>query len=190
MKKITLYHGTSADNAAEILKNGFDGASGRQIWNCSGGLNYFWNPERLAEESGDEDDSEEYKNESAFQRARESAECALVRSKDCRRVVFKLEIPADFYKKHFQDDFSCANMGGAVVCSVQVPASYIVETRRDVESLDFFRSYFASILINHHLAESLSLSAAEKAMAQAVSGDASCEIFEFLSEAELEKVDF
>jgi hypothetical protein len=189
MKTVTLYHGTSADNLPAIRSSGFDGERGRQIWNCSGGANYFWNVADVAKSEDIEDDSEEYKNETAFRRARESAECGLVRAVDCRRVVFKLEIPEEFYLENFEPDNSCDNMSGAVVCSQVVFPEYITEIWIDKESLCFFRAYFASLLIDHRLAEELELTSAERMMINAIKkSDCGYEIVDSLEEMQMEKI--
>lgn len=187
--KVTLYHGTSADNLSAIREGGFDGGRGRQIWNCSGGANYFWNVAEVAKSEGLEDDCETYQREATFRRARESAECGLVRAADCRRVVFKLEIPAKYYSERFEADNSCANMSGAVVSWEVVPFEYVTEIHVDKESLDFFRAYFASLLIDHHLAEELELTRAELMMAKAIQkSDCGCEIVDSLGDMEMEKI--
>jgi len=189
MKKVTLYHGTSADNLPAIRSGGFDGERGRQIWNCSGGANYFWNVAEVAKSEGLEDDCETSQREATFRRARESAECGLVRAVDCRRVVFKLEIPEEFYLENFELDNSCDNMSGAVVSAQVIPFKYVTEIWIDKESLCFFRAYFASLLIDHRLAEELELTSAERMMIKAIkNSDCGCEIIDALSEMTMEKI--
>ena len=187
MKTVTLYHGTSADNLAAILAGGFDGASGVQLWNCSGGANYFWDSEKLAESESEQDEDAEHKNQSAFNRAKSNSEMGLVRAKDCRRVVFRLEIPVSFYKEHFTNDNSCRNMSGAVVCAEIVPAKYITEVYQDEESLGWFRPYFGQYLLNNDLAEQIDLSSAELAMIKAVQA-AACEIMDEIDSLEMIRV--
>lgn len=187
--KVTLYHGTSADNLPAIREGGFDGERGRQIWNCSGGANYFWDVSEVAKSEGFEDDDESWQNEATFRRARESAECGLVRALDCRRVVFKLEIPAKYYSENFEPDNSCDNMSGAVVSCDAVPFKYVTEIWIDKESLCFFRAYFASLLIDHRLAEELELTSAERMMIKAIkNSDCGCEIVDNLGGMEMEKI--
>jgi hypothetical protein len=184
---MTLYHGTSADNLPAICEHGFDGERGLQLWNCSGGLNYFWSVKDVAKSEGIEDENEEYQNQITFGRAKSSAECALVRAKDCRRVVFKLEIPEEFYSKNFRADDSCENMSGAVVCDSAIPYEYVTEIQIDAADLSFFRPYFGQFLLSNKLASDLDLTDAEAAMIKALSkSDAVHDIMDFLDSSEME----
>ena len=186
-KKVTLYHGTSADNLPAIREHGFDGGRGVQLWNCSGGLNYFWSVKDVAKSEGIEEEDEEYQNQITFSRAKSSAECALVRAKDCRRVVFKLEIPEEFYLENFRADDSCENMSGAVVCDDAIPYEYVTEIQIDCADLSFFRPYFGQFLLSNRLAGDLDLTDAESAMIKALSkSDAIYDIMEYLESAEME----
>jgi len=177
------YHGTSADNLQSILENGFDGTKGNQIWNVSGGANYFWNPLDIQEtEDVDAERAEEMAREFAFG----AAETSLAKSKDCRRVVFEIEAPDDL----FSPDNSCPNMQGAVVSDEIIDPSYISRYWIDEQDLSFFRAYFAACIHDRKLANPLNLSSAELSMIKALQkSDAMCEIMDSLSDITCEALE-
>lgn len=181
-----LYHGTSADNLKAILKDGFNGMRGNQIWKVSAGLNYFWNP---ADMVGSECETQEEAESRTQQYAKESAECGLAKAKDCRRVVFEIEITQKQFKSLFSEDNSCKNMDFAVMATETISAKFITRYWIDENSLDFFRCYFAGIQMGSDLKIQLDLTNAEKAMVDAIyKSDAACSIAESLSDIELEEV--
>lgn len=114
-----LFHGTCLKNAKSILENGFDGNEGEQIWNVSGGSNYFWSVKDLIKVG--ECDSAEGASHMALELAKEGGETAVIQN-DCNRiVVFQIRASGVDY----EDDTSCENMGGAVVSHEPIPASQI-----------------------------------------------------------------
>jgi hypothetical protein len=176
-----VYHGTSADNLPSILANGFDGHSGEQVWTCSAGLNYFWNPADLKRPCGCET-MKDAVNE-AKRMAKESAESTLAKAKDCRRVVFEVEIP----RAELSKDTSCQNMNGAVMTSSTIPPSAITKIWIDSEPLDLFKGYFIASDMGHELRCDLNLTNIEQTVGETfkASSDAMMKIFEILSDMEL-----
>jgi hypothetical protein len=104
-----LFHGTCLKNAKSILEHGFDGEMGEQIWNVSGGANYFWSVKDLIKAG--ECDCGEDAAARALEFAKEAGETALIQN-DCNKiVVFQIRAAGVDY----EPDQSCENMGGAVV---------------------------------------------------------------------------
>lgn len=142
--EVILYHGTAADHLESIREDGFCGMMGPQLWNCSAGLNYFWCPEDLNEDS----EAAEFE---ALDLAKNNAEISLIRAKDCRRLIFKLAVPRDYFNEWFQKDNSCQNMDGAVLSTQPIPFHFVTNIWRDMEDLSFSRPYFAAAIINNEL---------------------------------------
>ena len=147
-----LFHGTSADAAKKILREGFCASNGRQVWTCSGDANYFWSPEELTE--GGYEDGGEY---AARQRAFESAQGALAMAKDCRTVVFAVEVNNS---EAVEPDQSCENMEGAVCVFDDVPASAIRKVWVS-NDLSLLKGYFLAMMHGRDLAN-VSLSKVEE----------------------------
>ncbi len=184
MKTRLLYHGTSADNLASILANGFDATGKPQIWEVSEERNYFWCRETWLEHNDRTEDDTESQLHALKEAAAYAAECGLTKAKDCRRVVFELEIPEGEAAVMFMPDDSCPNMEGAVVTMDNVPASYIKRYWIDKDDLGFFRAYFGSIMHGRELAAELQLTDAEELMVKAIqkNSDGNYMIMEALSE--------
>ena len=115
--KQTFFHGTSFDNLASILRNGFDLYSDK-IWSPSENGIYFWSPDALTEAGECE---EEWQNDSAKQHAYESAQMAMTLAKDGRCVVLEVELDSE----DVSPDTSCEHMTGAVVTFKPVKPSKI-----------------------------------------------------------------
>lgn len=96
MKRI-FYHGTTLENAREIITNGF--SFDKTNWIVSENGVYFWDGERLDEDGNPVDRA--YEN-AIFALARGGTKCA----------ILGVEIDDELVS----DDFSCENMDGAVVC--------------------------------------------------------------------------
>lgn len=105
----TYYHGTSADNLPSILKQGLI-AGTEKLWSCSGREVYMWDVEKLAIAEGNAGDLQEWKEQAAYNRAKESGQIACAVAKDCRIVVLKIRMS----DKNVWDDTSCQYMDGAV----------------------------------------------------------------------------
>lgn len=141
MKKV-LYHGTTADHLKDILKCGIK-ANTNKVWNCSENAVYFWDVERLSEAEGYEDLSEEDKQRFTFNRAFDSAQCAMASAKQCKAIVIKVEVNAE----DIMIDDSCPNMGdsGAVCVYRDISINEIVSIHgsNDLSSL---RGYFICLM--------------------------------------------
>lgn len=180
-----VYHGTSADNLASILANGFDGMHGEQVWTCSAGLNYFWNPADLKRSCGL--DTMEDAISEAKRQAKESAEAALAKAKDCRRVVFEVDIP----RSELSKDTSCQNMDGAVMASGTVSPDRITAIWIDEEPLTMLQGYFIACGMDRDLRCDLDLSPLQEQIGRvfAKNHDGMSRIFEMLSDLELVPMD-
>jgi hypothetical protein len=141
MKK-TYFHGTSADNLESILKNGLV-CDSEKIWSPSEEGVYFWSPDKLVEMGETEED---YKENYAFERAKESAQCALAKAKDCRAVVFEVELD----DSEIENDTSCPNMEGAVVIYSNIPLNKI-KSIKITNDLSLFKGYFIGLMLNNYL---------------------------------------
>ena len=124
----------------------------------------------------EEDKIRETKRYAAF-----NAEPALVRAKDCRRLIFEVDLSGLEYK----DDTSCPNMEGAVYIEGYLPPERIVAAWVDKESLDLLRGYFLSGKLNRRLAEPISMSPLEEAIARLFQENSSIagQAFELLSDS-------
>jgi len=140
----TYYHGTSADNLKSILKEGLLANRDGAIWNCAGDMVYLWSPDELVKSRECE---EEYKNDNGFQRAFESAQCALAKAKDCRAIVIKILL--DEITDEVEPDQSCDYMSGAV-CVSHVPLDKI-KSIQITNDLSLFRGYFIGTMANRDL---------------------------------------
>ncbi len=182
-----VYHGTSADNLPSILANGFDGSIGEQIWDCSGGYNYFWNPAALKKGESWIETMEDARKE-AIRYATDSAEAALVTAKDCRRVVFEVEVK----RNEIGPDTSCQFAEGAVMACSPIPPERITAIWIDGESLAIFKGYFIACAKGRTLRCSVDLSSIERTIGDIFlkSNDAMSRICETLSELELVKYPF
>lgn len=96
----TFYHGTSYENALNIIKNGFGGktAPEKTIWNCSNNSRTY-----LAE-------SDEF--EEGFELAISAAKTAAAYydSKSTKIAVFEFQIPEEVVEEYLLPDRSCPNM--------------------------------------------------------------------------------
>ena len=180
-----VYHGTAADNLPSILANGFDGNMGEQLWDCSSGFNYFWSPAKLKKSEGL--DTMEEARKAAISQAKDSAEASLVTAKDCRRVVFEVEVK----RNEVCHDTSCQYSDAVMACS-PVPPDRITKIWIDKEPLDLFKGYFIACIKGRTLRCPVDLSAIEKTIGDIFgkSDDAMSRIFETLSDMELVKYPF
>ena len=64
---------------------------GEQVWDCSCGFNYFWCPRDIKRIESWIETMEGARNE-AIRYAKDSAEASLATAKDCRRVVFEVNV--------------------------------------------------------------------------------------------------
>lgn len=136
MNKI-YYHGTSADNLANILANGLQTDTDKKLWSVSDNKVYLWNPEALTDY-----DTEEAQHREAFKLASESGQAACTLSIDCRIVVLKLHINDE----EIEEDDSSENMAsfGAVQIRRDIMPSEILEIQisNDVSILRVLFIYY------------------------------------------------
>ena len=147
MKK--FYHGTSADNLKSILRHGLL-INSQKLWSPSENGIYFY--------SGDEfvkigETEEEDKDSFAKQRAYENAQIALSVAKDCRCVVFEVELD----EKEVEPDQSYLNMEGAVIIFRNVKPKEIKKVFISPD-LSLLKGYFIAIakqnkLFSHDFSE-------------------------------------
>lgn len=156
-----LFHGTNADAAKRILTEGFRTHACGAVWTCSGEEIYFWSPTALVEcgEADAEGDAEYFARSRAF----ENAQCALPGARDCRTVVFEVEV-AD--ANSVLPDESCENMCGAVCVGQDVPTSAIRRVWIS-DDLSLLKGYFLAMMNGRDLSN-LELSAIEQRIVKAM----------------------
>lgn len=142
MPKQTFFHGTSADNLPRILREGIR-VDCEKIWTPSRNEVYLWSPAELTRAGECE---EGWQDDCARERAYDSAQCALAKAKDCRAVVFEVEIDSDLTA----EDDSCENMTGAVCCSVPIDPKQIKRIWIS-DDLSLLRGYFIHVMTNLNL---------------------------------------
>lgn len=180
-----FYHGTNADNLESILKFGFNPVKAeKQVWTCSNYDNFFWSAKEILN-SGEVETEEE-----AFERAKclsfESAEMSLCKAKDCRRVVFEVDLPEGLA----EPDTSCDNMDFAVMVSDKIDPKYITRYWIDSEDLSYFKAYFGSLINGRDLAEEVEFTSAERVMIDALSKVDCSSICEALSDLQCHSLEF
>lgn len=139
----TYYHGTSADNLQDILKNGLRCDTDKS-WSCSQDGIYLWDVEELAIANGrDLIEDADYIEDEAFRQAGESGQIACSKATDCRIVVLKVELD----ENELNEDTSCENMegSGAKVLYRDVKLSEIKEIKVSCD-LSLLKGYFIAIL--------------------------------------------
>lgn len=174
--KRKFYHGTSERNAVEILLNGFD-VNAKKLWNCSLNEVYTWDPVKIAEGEGVE---EEEARECAKSEAFRSAQLAFaVCEQSSRCVVFELELDDEMAG----EDISCQNMDYVSVfdnvSNQDISAIFVSE---EISSL---KGFFLATLISKELFNASILSTLQKKVALAFS----CSNFSFeISDLELAEI--
>lgn len=134
-KKQVYYHGTSADNLKDILKNGLRPDTPK-IWeSCSRQEVYLWGVEELAKVDGNEYDKQEWKESAARSRATESGQIACSIAKDCRIVIVKCLLDP----KQVWEDTSSNNMDGAMCIEIVKPSQIVeIEVSNDLSLIRGF----------------------------------------------------
>lgn len=136
----TYFHGTSFANLESILKDGFNPNSDK-IWNVSENGVYFWSPDKLTEA---EECEKDWQEETAKQRAFESGQIAMAFSESGNVVVLQVEIDDE----NIQDDFSCENMAGAVVCFGKIKREQIKKVFVS-DDLSLLKGYFMAMVADN-----------------------------------------
>lgn len=146
----TYYHGTSADNLQNILKNGLS-CSESKLWNCSEDAVYLWDIEGVAESNcRDLIEDADYIEQECFNMASESGQFALNVAKDCRILVIKISLD----ESEVENDTSCENMegSGAKVIYRDILPEEIKEIHISCD-LSLLRGYFISLALNNQYAD-------------------------------------
>ena len=138
-----LYHGTSADYWNRIKREGLSHRPPNENWTVSDAAVYFWSPDKLVEFGEAERD---YAKETAFQRAFESAQCALaVSRKNCRAVVIELDLPEDQFEIQLDESGDYSATSGAVCVYENVPPKYFKSIKVS-QDLGLLRGYFVALM--------------------------------------------
>lgn len=140
--KRTYFHGTSFDNLKKILREGLIPDSEKKVWVVSGRGVYLWSPDILEEEGDTEDD----RNRLAKDYAYSSAQMTIGLSKSGKCVVFEIELE----EEEVEDDQSCENMFGAVVCNRAISPKEIKSVWVSPD-LSLLRGYFIALAMGRDL---------------------------------------
>lgn len=143
--KIKVYHGTSADNLKFILKHGIVTHESK-IWNCSEDVVCVWEPEALAVADGKEDEEMEYKQQRAFNRAFESAQCTMACATDCRAVVIEIEVN----ESELMIDESHENINYARCIHRNIKPEEITSIKIS-NDLSLLKGYFIGLMLSNDL---------------------------------------
>lgn len=136
MKKVKVFHGTSAENAKDILENGF--TNDIRNWNPSEpNTVYVWNSDKIMEH----EDWEQQPIQNAFESAQISA--ALQKSNSPYVVVFEFEIDED----ELVDDTSCTNMDDASCINIEILNQLI--KNKEVVLKEYIFQYAPMLTIFH-----------------------------------------
>ena len=110
-----LFHGTTYENALNILKKGFD-VNANPNWNCSRSEVYFFNGDYI-KESGDLESNEEIIQQ-GIQEALGQAliTCAVQNPSDYRGAVLVFDSSLMKNQRQIKPDTSCENMENVAVC--------------------------------------------------------------------------
>ena len=108
-----LFHGTTVENAKNILKNGFNYMD--SIWTCSGHETYFFHEDFFKSEFGIEDrkDILDYGIREALQQSLISL--AIQNPSDYRGAVLVFDSELMNNKDEIEPDYSCENMSSMAV---------------------------------------------------------------------------
>lgn len=131
------------------------------MWNCAEGALFFWSPPELVKAGECEAD---YAEETAKQRAIESAQFALSIAKDCRAVVICIEID----EAEIESDDSCPNMdgSGAVCVRRDIKRAEIVSVEVSGD-LSLLRGYFLAMALDREYS-AVQMSPVEEKIARAI----------------------
>ncbi len=143
--KRKFYHGTTADNLKKILRDGFDPHT-EKIWSVSENGVYFWDAIALADRGECDKDDAEHVRQTGIRFARDSAECGLAKAKDCRAVVFEVELDTE----DLSEDVSCENMEGAFVHYDKVSPDKI-KSVWVTEDMSLMRGYYIALMMDRDM---------------------------------------
>jgi hypothetical protein len=174
------FHGTSADNLESILKIGLR-PDKKPNWTASEAKVYLWGVDLMPDVETYEEQKREAKICAAY-----SAEPAIIKAKDCRRLIIECEVGDEWEPDETSENIASAG----AICVPEVQPKQIIKIYRDEQDLSFYRGYFAACFLKNEYACEIDLSNVErqiiKAMQAINSNEGFCEIFEFLCELEEE----
>ncbi len=98
------FHGTTADNLADILENGLK-CDKEKLWSVSEDAVYCWSKNYLREGEIEE----EFAYDQLKEKALSHATIGLAKAKDCRAVVVVFNVD----EEELETDYSCPNMESA-----------------------------------------------------------------------------
>lgn len=177
MKRI-FYHGTTADVLKKALKEGLvpGEETENKNWDCSLNEVYLWDPIRVKERDGIEEEEDAHKE--CFRFAAEQAEFSLGDAKNCRRVVLAIELDdADVI-----DDESVENMEGAAAFPGTITPDKIVGAWQDEDDLSLLKLYFLSMRKGRDLAVNYNMPKNLERMVDCLGDKMACEASEFMSD--------
>jgi hypothetical protein len=141
--KRTYFHGTSFDNLKSILRDGLNPEHPEKVWTVSEYGVYMWSPDKLVEA---EEADAKWKDETAKDRAYESAQMNLALAKSGKCIVLEIELDEELVS----DDVSCERMTGAVVCTENISPKQIKSVWISPD-LSLLKGYFIAIAMDRDL---------------------------------------
>lgn len=182
-----LFHGTTMENALDIIKNGFNTDS--SIWTCSGDKTYFYTDKFIKEEY-DTTSEEEIINHGVHEAMQQSLITLAVQNPDDYRgavLVFDSSLMKN--QNEIEPDTSCPNMSGRAVALENPDMKGLIGFYVMNDSYKELRYYTLSSLEENTYLQDLELNTIDKLMIQAIleSSSVQSELFEISSSIEFTK---
>lgn len=172
-----LFHGTTIENAKQILKNGFN--YNNSIWSCSQNETYFFSGDYFKKEYDLNNDEEvlQYGIQEALQQS--MITLAVQNPADYRGAVLVFDSDLMNNKDEIEPDYSCENMQDMAVCLSNPDMKGLIGFYVMEEDCRVVRLVtLASMASNQHLNE-VNLSSIEKKMMEAlVNSDAISQVYD------------
>jgi hypothetical protein len=154
----TYFHGTSFRNLRSILKNGLQ-VNCDKLWLASRNEVYLWSPDMLVKYG---DAEEDWKDETAKERAYDSAQIAIAVDPKCGKCAV-LEIELD--SNEVTEDDSCENMSGAVCTTSPIRPNQIKRIWVSPD-LSMIKGCFLAGILQNNLFDSSLVGETEKQIAK------------------------
>lgn len=186
-----LFHGTTIENALDIIKNGFNNDS--SIWSCSREETYFFTDKFIKREY-DLTSEEEIIDRGVHEAMQQSLITLAVQNPDDYRgavLVFDSSLMKN--QKKIKPDTSCPNMSESAVALANPDMNGLIGFYVMNDSYKELRYYTLSSFEGHDLLNEVeNLNAIDRLMIQAVSESSSAQsgLYEFSSDIGFKKVDF
>lgn len=182
-----LFHGTTIENALDIIKNGFNTDS--SIWTCSGDKTYFYTDKFIKEEY-DTTSEEEIIQRGVHEAMQQSLITLAVQNPDDYRgavLVFDSSLMKN--QDEIEPDTSCPNMSKSAVALANPDMKGLIGFYIMNDSYKELRYYTLSSLEENTYLQDVELNAIDKLMIQAVieSSSVQSELFEISSSIEFTK---